>query len=142
MRNYKPWFWAAVVLQFLTAAAHSLSFFHDPAPANDTERTLLDLMRNYRQDMGGGISVSTAELVTALSACFTLLYLFGGLVNAYLLRRATEDNLLNGVLQINLFVFGICFWIMAVFTFWPPIVLTGLVALLLAVSLALRTFSK
>ena len=137
MLQYKTWYWAAVVFQLLTSALHSLSFFNDPAPANESERVLFDLMRHYRRDLGG-MSVSTEELMTALSACFTLLYLFGGLLNAYLLRRSKDEDLLRGVLKINLLVFGICFVVMAAFTFPPPIVLTGLVAFCLAIAF-LRT---
>ena len=79
--------------------------------------------------------VSTEELMLALSACFTLLYLFGGLVNNFLLRRSQDTNLLRGLLWINVLVFGICFVLMALFTFWPPIILTGLVWLFLCLAL-------
>lgn len=126
MRNYRTWYWLAIALQYLTAAIHSLSFFADPVPKNESEKMLFDLMRNYRRDLGG-MGVSTEELMLALSACFTLLYLFGGLVNTFLLRHSKDRALLDGLLWINLFIFGICFAVMAAFTFLPPIVLTGAV---------------
>jgi len=134
MRNYKTWFLTAIVLQFITAALHSLSFFNTPVPQNDQEKLLFDLMRNYRQDLGG-MRVSTEELMLALSACFALLYLFGGLVNLFLLRKSQDLALHRGLLWINVVVFGICFAVMAKFTFPPPIVLTGLVWLFLGVAL-------
>jgi len=42
---------------------------------------------------------------------------------------------MRGVIAIDLLVFGICFIVMAVFTFLPPIVLTGLIALFLTIAL-------
>lgn len=134
MRNYKTWYSTAIVFQFITAAVHSLSFLNTPVPQNAQERVLFDLMRNYRRDLAG-MHVSTEELMLALSACFTLLYLFGGLLNNFLLRRSQDTNLHRGVLWINVLVFGICFVLMALFTFWPPIILTGLVWLFLCLAL-------
>jgi len=137
MRNYKTWWWVAIVLQLLTAAIHALSFLNEPVPTNDTEKQLIDLMQNYRQNLAG-MEITMDGLLTALSACFSLLYLFAGLVNAYLLRRCQDDALLNGVLWINLPIFGICFAIMATYTFPPPIILTGLVFIFLALAKVTR----
>ncbi|MEQ1745837.1 MAG: hypothetical protein ABMA02_10445 [Saprospiraceae bacterium] len=137
MLNYKKWWWAAVALQLLTAVVHALSLFGDPVPANDTERQLIDLMQNYKQNLAG-MEVTIQGLFTALSSCFSLLYLFGGLVNAYLLRRSQDEALLDGVLWINLPVFGLCFIIMAVFTFPPPIIMTGLVFVFLTLAKVLK----
>jgi hypothetical protein len=41
---------------------------------------------------------------------------------------------MRGVVAIDLLVFGICFIVMAVFTFLPPIVLTGLIAMFLGLA--------
>jgi len=138
MRNYKTWWWVAVVLQLVTAAIHALSFLNEPVPANDTEKQLIDLMQNYRQNLAG-MAVTMDGLLTALSACFSLLYLFAGLVNAYLLRRCQDDMLLNGILWINLPIFGLCFAVMAAFTFPPPIILTGLAFIFLALAKVFQT---
>ena len=78
LKRYNFWLWVVVVFQLLTALAHSLSFIVTPVPLNDTEKQLLDLMTNYRLDMGAGFHRSTNNLFMALSACFPLLYLFGG----------------------------------------------------------------
>ena len=34
---------------------------------------------------------------------------------------------MKGILAINVAIFGVCFLVMAVFTFLPPIVCTGLI---------------
>ena len=134
MKNYTLWLKLAFVFQWLTAAIHSLSFLATPKPANETERQLLDLMDNYRADMGAGFSPSTHEIMTALSACFTLVCLLGGLVNWYLWRKKVGPDIMKGILNINLIVFGICFAVMALLTFLPPIVLTGFIFVFLVIA--------
>ena len=133
-KRYRFWLWAAVVLLFLNALIHSLTLFFQPAPQDETQRQLFELMTSYKQDFGAGFKRSTKELVTALSACFSLVCLLGGLTLAFLLRKQADVWIMKGIVGIHLLVFGICFAVMAVLTFLPPIVLTGLIflALLLA----------
>lgn len=140
MRNYKTWFRTAAILQLITAAIHALSFLNDPKPNNETEKTLFDLMRNYRSDLAGSM-VSMEELLTALSSCFSFVYLFGGLINLWLLRKTQDETVLGGVLVINLVVFGPLFAIMAIYTFPPPILFTGLVFFFLLLAAFIRRLS-
>jgi len=88
--------------------------------------------------MGGGFSPTMANLFTALSSCFSLLCAFAGLVNGYVLKKRVGSELLGGIMLINLVVFGVCFAIMAVFTFLPPIVMTGLIFVLIALAVVLQ----
>jgi len=134
LKRYTFWLWVVIVFQLLSATAHSLSFIVTPVPANETERQLLDLMANYRQDMGAGFHRSMLQLFTALSACFPLLFLLGALNNIYVLKKRVDVGLVRGFLAIQLVVFGICFGLMVVLTFLPPIVLSGLVFVFLAVT--------
>ena len=67
------------------------------------------------------------EIFIALSSCFSLLCLLGGLTLGYLARVRADAKLLKGVVGVHLLVFAICFGVMVVFTFLPPIVLTGLI---------------
>jgi hypothetical protein len=130
LKRYRFWLWLAVVFLLLNALIHSLTFFFFQTPAqNETERQLLELMSSYKQDFGAGFKRSTKDLFTALSACFSLICLLGGLTIAFLLRKQAELRIIKGVVCIHVLVFGICFAIMAVFTFLPPIVLTGLIFL-------------
>ena len=129
LRRYRFWLWLAVAFLLLTALIHSMTLFLQPAPQNETQRQLFDLMASYKQDFGAGFKRSTKELVTALSACFSLVCLLGGLTLAFLLRKQAEVGIMKGVVGIHVLVFGICFAVMAVFTFLPPIVLTGLIFL-------------
>src|SRR5258705_3270964 len=131
LKRYRFWLWLAVVFLVLTALIHATSLFLQPAAQNETERQLFDLLANYKQDPGAGFRRSTNELVTALSACFSLACLLGRLTLAFLLRKQAEVRIMKGVVGIHVLVFGICFAVMAVFTFLPPLVFTGLVFLYL-----------
>ena len=134
LKRYRFWLWTAVVVLFVTALIHGLTLFFQPAPQGETQRQLFDLMANYKQDFGAGFKRSTKELVTALSACFSLVCLLGGLTLAFLLRKQADVRLLKGIVGIHGLVFGICFALMVVFTFLPPIVLTGLIFVSLVLS--------
>jgi len=134
LKRYRFWLWTAVVFLLLTALIHSLTLFFQPAAQNETQRQLFDLMTNYKQDFGAGFKRSTKELVTALSACFSLVCLLGGLTLAFLLRKQADVGLMKGIVGIHVLVFGICFALMVAFTFLPPIVLTGLIFLSLSLS--------
>lgn len=127
LKRYTFWLTAAVIFQFVTAALHATSLFVKLEPANETERQMLALVTTYKMDAGGGFQPTFSNLFTALSSCFSLLCLLGGAINGWLLLKHAEPNLMRGILGINVVVFGICFVIMAFFTFLPPIVCTGLI---------------
>jgi hypothetical protein len=133
-KRYTFWLWVAVVFQLLNATLHSLSLIQAPVGTNSAERQLFDLMVNYRLDLGAGIHRSMWDLFRALSTCFTLLCLLGGLTNVYLLRKKVDPGVTKGLVGIQLVVFAIGFVVMVALTFLPPIILTGLVVLFLAIS--------
>ena len=58
---------------------------------------------------------------------FSLVCLLGGLTLGFLARIKADVRILRGVVGVHVLVFGICFAVMAMFTFLPPIVLTGLI---------------
>lgn len=118
---------ALITVQFLSAFLHSLSFLGTPTATNETEKQLIDLFTNYKQDLGAGFSRSTFELFTGLSACFTLICILGGWVNLYFLRKKLDAALFRGLLFIEMVVFGVLFLVILRYTFLPPITLTGLI---------------
>ncbi|HKE59841.1 MAG TPA: hypothetical protein VKB46_24185 [Pyrinomonadaceae bacterium] len=134
LKRFTFWLWVALVFQLVTGGVHALSLIGAPAAANNTEKQLIDLMINYRLDLGGGIHRSMWDLFRALSTCFTLLCLLGGLTNIYLLRKKVDPGAIKGLVGIQLVVFAIGFAVMLVWTFLPPIIMTGLVVVFLAVA--------
>ena len=128
------WLKSAAIFQIITGGIHSLSLFQRLQPQNETEKQLIDLMYNHRMEAGAGFTPSLGDLFLALSSCFTLMYLMGGLINLFLLRHKLSDSLWKGMILIQIIFFGIGFIMMYSFTFLPPIILTGLVFVLLLVS--------
>jgi len=128
------WLKVTTGFQFLTAAIHSISLVTGLQGQNEMEKQLIGMMTSYKMDMGAGIQRSMSEIFTALSSCFSLIYLLGALVNLYLLRTKAPMDLIKGIVGIEVIVFGITFLIMAFLTFLPPASLTGLVFLLLVMS--------
>ncbi len=134
MRNYKAWLKGAIIFQFLFAIVHVPTLFITPAPNNESEKQLYQLMSTYSFDFGAGFHRTMDELSFVFSASLALLLLFGGLMNAFLLRKNASSEIMKGVLHINLIVFGICFGIILKFAFLFPIILSGLIFLLLLLS--------
>jgi hypothetical protein len=137
LKRHTFWLKLAAAFQILTAALHSLSFIMKHEPANETEKQLLDLMYNYKMDDGMGFGPTFQNLFTSMSMAFTLLLLFGGIINIFLLRNKAEIGILKGMTSI---LFGICFAVMATLTFLPPIICTGLI--FVALLAARLTFPK
>ncbi|MBL7848628.1 MAG: hypothetical protein JNL40_14250 [Cyclobacteriaceae bacterium] len=105
-----------------------MSFFRNRIPANESEQKLYDLMASYQlNNVGPYFHPTMQDIFTALSASFTLLYLFSGVITLYLLQKNLPSTIWKGLTSINLIVFGVAFLINLLFTFLPPIVLTGVV---------------
>ena len=126
-KNQKKWVIAAIVFQLLTAAIHSISYFVKPTAANETEKQFLDLFNNYRTDMGAGFSPSTAELFMSFSISFTLIFVFGGLINIALIKTRASQNVLKAIFGIETIIYGGVFVATAALTFLPPIICTALI---------------
>ena len=134
LKRYTFWLWIAIAFLLLNTIIHSITLFIQPAPQNEIERQLNHLMTTYHNDFGAGFHPTPQNLFTALSSCFSLLCLLGALMNAYLVRKRVSTEIMRGVLAIDLLVFGICFVVVAIFTFLLPIILTGLIVLFLALA--------
>jgi len=128
------WLKVAIGFQFLTAAVHSLSFIRSPQGQNETEKQMLDLMYNYKMDMGAGFHRSMGQIFTSVSLCFTLIFLLGAIINLYLVRMRAPVKLIRGIVGIQSVVFGAVFLGAISLAFLPPAIFTGLVFSLLTVS--------
>ena len=131
MKKYSTWLKTAAIVQFTSALIHIISLVTTLPPNNETEKQLFALMDTYKFDLGAGFHRTMNELMLALSSCFCLVCLLGALMNWYLLRKKVEAGIMKGVININLVVFGICFAFVAIFAFWLPIILIGLIVLFL-----------
>jgi hypothetical protein len=134
MQKYSRWLTTAAVLQLIAAFIHAITLFITQLPANETEKQLFTLMDTYKFDFGAGFHRTMGELIVALSACFSLVCLLGGLLNWYLVRKKAAPEIVQGAITINLVVFGILFGLTVVFAFLLPIILAGLIFLFLSFS--------
>lgn len=121
------WIRGTYIFQLATGIIHSLSFFAEQVPANEKEKQLLDIMSNYKMDMGSGIHRSMSEIFISISACLTLFCLFGGAVILLLYRKQIACTTFRPVMLINTIAFGIGLAVMLRFAFLPPIVCFGLI---------------
>ena len=117
----------ASTLQIITGLIHLLSFLNDPIPSNETEKQLFDLMSDYKFDFGAGFQHSINDILNAFSLCFSLLFLYSGTFNLFLIRQVTDFKTFKGILMINLITFFICMVVMIKLTFLPPVVLTCMI---------------
>ena len=131
MNNYTLWLKTAAIFQLIAAVVHAISLFITLPPKNETEKQLFSLMDTYKLDFGAGFHRTMGEMMLALSACFCLVCLLGGLLDWYLLRKNLEPQIMKGVITINLIVFGILFALVVRFAFLLPIILIGLIVLFL-----------
>lgn len=134
MKKYTTWLKTAAIFQFIATVMHASTLFVTQPPNNETEKQLSTLMDTYKFDLGAGFHRTMGDMVLALSACFSLVCLLGGLLSWYLLRKKVEPEIMKGVITINLIVFGILFGLVATFAFLPPIILIGLIVLFLILS--------
>ncbi len=132
--TYTFWLRVAAVMQLITALIHSLSLFVKPEPASDIERQIFIMVESYRFDLGGGFHQPLGDLMTGLSMCFCLFFLLGGSVSLFLLRKRAAPDLISGIVDIYIVAYGFCFVWMMLFTFLPPIVLSGTVFLALVIT--------
>ncbi len=132
LENFSFWIWGTIIAQLLTAAFHSLSFISPAKPRNEQEKQLVDITTNYKIDMGGGIRRSFYNLFVGVSSCFTLIFIMGAVLNWYFLKNTLTAATWEGFLLIQLIVYATIFLLQVRFTFWPPIIVTGLVFLFLA----------
>jgi hypothetical protein len=91
-------FKTGAVLLVVVGLLHSLSLFHKPVPANETEWQLLDLMANYKFNLMGSFR-SMADLLQGFSVSFMVAALGVGALD--LVLAGERVGLLKRVALIN-----------------------------------------
>lgn len=113
---------------------HTVTLFVNQPPANETEQQLFNLMNTYQFDFGAGFHRTMNELTWALSSSVSLLCLLAGLTNFFLMKKSVGTDIIKGVINLNLLVFGVFFGITFMLTFLVPVIQIGLVLLFLIFS--------
>jgi hypothetical protein len=79
-------FKTGAVWLLILGAVHSISLFRELAPANDTERQMLELMTSYKFNLMGSLR-SMSELMRGFSVAFMLAPLAFGVLDLMLARE-------------------------------------------------------
>lgn len=103
----------------VTSLIHSLSFFNEPQPQNDSERQLFDLLRNYRFDLAGTMR-SMEELMNFFSLTMTFLCLFAGIINLLIVNYFDNEALARRVVAFNAVFWTVFLVPLYLLTFLPP----------------------
>jgi hypothetical protein len=119
--------WACIVCSGIHLAGQ---FAPRPAPANEAERTLFDLMTTYRKDWGAGFHRTTMDFVKGFSLTFSLFLLFAGVIAVLLAARPPQDAVLWRRLRLAYAIgMGILLAINVVYFFLPPLVCVAVIFL-------------
>lgn len=118
--HYKTLFKFGSWALLATGAIHLLSFLNHREPSNDSERQLLDLLANYRFDLGAGITRSMEELLHFFSLTMSLLCFFAGILNSMLVRFFDNEALAKRVVVFNAVFWTIYLIPLYLLTFLPP----------------------
>jgi len=127
LKRFSFWLWGLIIFQLLTALIHSFSFFVKPDPKDEKQKQFQDLLYDYKQDMGAGITRSFMDLFWAVSISFTLICLFGAIANWYLKKKQVSPDIWKGFLLIETIIFGILMAMVLRFAFLPPMICTVLI---------------
>jgi len=141
MSTFRSSFYAGAVFQLLTCPIHLIGHFSKPAPSNEKEKLLLDLVANYKFDLGGGFIRSFGDLYSGLSLQFSIFILMVGLINVLAIRQVREARFLRSLCWLNAVFMGFLSVNAFVHFFIPPLTLFVLpfIAFLLAALTAPRT---
>lgn len=74
----------------LTCFLHLFGHLQEPLPENDIEQQLITLMTTYAINVGAGQSVTMMGLQKGFSLCFSLLFLWSGVLSLFLLRQLAD----------------------------------------------------
>lgn len=107
-------------------------------PANETERTLLQLMNEYHKNVSGA-SLSMMDLQNGLSLCYALFFLWTGILNLVMAKGLMRNKrLLAQISLLNSVILFIGAIVAVKYFFWLPIasfVLAGMSFVVAAVRL-------
>jgi hypothetical protein len=124
-------FTTGAVVLILLGLVHSLSLLEKPAPANDTERQLLDLMSNYKFNVMGSMR-SMNDFLRGFSVSFMVGMIGLGVLDLVLARESA--GLLKRVALVNIIWLAVMAAVSLRYFFAAPI--SFMVAVLLIFVLA------
>ena len=89
-----------------------------PAPANETEATLMKLLTTYEKDLGAGFLRTTSDFLNGFSVAFSIFLAWVGLLALLALRRA-DPEFLRSFARIGA-IFSAALLVVSVVDFFLP----------------------
>jgi hypothetical protein len=126
IKRHTFWLKTAVVFLFLSAVLHSVALVTGLTGETEDEKKVIALMSATPMQTGDGFNPTIMDLFTALSSCYTWLYLFGAMLFVFLLRKNVASSILRGVTGIGIIIYGAAFIMIFTFAFLGPILFSGL----------------
>jgi len=134
MKKTTTWIKFAIAFQLVKATLHSLSFFNEPLPANESESQLIQLMTTLHFNFGAGFTPTMQDLMNSFSISFSLLLIFGGALNWFLLLKNADPHLFKGVILMQVLIYGLCLVAMYILTFLIPVICIALIFIALLIT--------
>ena len=135
MKKSTFWFKLGSYAMLVTAGLHMIGHFSNPAPANDTEETLLELMTTYQMDFGG-MERSMMDFLQGYSLIFAASLVFVGALNLVVARTRGEDHaFLRTMAWMDAGYTTVLLTISVAYFIYPPIITIGFILLCFVVSL-------
>lgn len=129
MKTSRRAFCTGAILQIVTCPIHLLGHFQKKVPANDQERTLLDLLDNYKTDFGAGFVRSLGDIMSGLSLQYSIFMLMIGIISLLALRQGQGTPFLRTLCWINFAFMAICSVNAYFYFFLPPLMMFVLPAI-------------
>ncbi len=123
MKTFRSAFYTGAILQIITCPVHLLGHFQKKLPANEQERTLLDLLYSYKTDFGAGFVRSLGDIMSGLSLQYSIFTLMIGLISIFAVRQAPGSPFLRTLCWINFAFMALCSVNAYVYFFLPPLML-------------------
>jgi hypothetical protein len=121
----------------VAAGLHLVGHFSRREPANEVERTLLDLLTTYEMNVGG-VFRTMEDVLSGFSLSFSVFLVYAAALNLAFMRIQSDDRrLLQAATVLNILFSGILLVISLSSFPLPPTVLFAVIFLLFLVSLAL-----
>lgn len=135
MKKSRFWFKFGSYSMLVTAGLHMVGHFVSHEPANETEKTLLELMTTYQIDFGG-MGRSMMDFLQGYSLIFAASLLFVGALNLVVARvRGDDQAFLRTITWMVAGYTAVLLAISVAYFIYPPIVTIGFVLLCFVMSL-------
>lgn len=126
-------FKAGSYILIVAAIVHLVGHFWFVYHANAEERHLMELMAAYQKRIAGG-SMPMTDILHGLNVCYSLFFVFAGILNIVLTNHTADPQLLKKISVVNAYTYTLGLIISLVYFYWIPVVVFAVVTVCFAYS--------